>query len=253
MKPISIQLYTVRELAQAGDPLAVLEKISKIGYKGVEGSGYGLTPAQFRDKVADLGMVVSSYFGPVPTPETVQEFIETAQGLGTKNTVSGFWIPDFETLDAIKQSADKINAVLPTIRKAGLSFSLHNHWFEYDLVEGKLAIEWFLESCPDVELELDIYWAANFGAHKPQDIVKKYKDRIRLLHVKDGPLVKGEPHQAVGQGKVDIDATIHAADAEKLEWLIVELDECGTDMMNAVEESYDYLVGRGLAAGNRPV
>ena len=33
------------------------------------------------------------------------------------------------------------------------------------------------------------------------------------------------------------------------EWLIVELDRCATDMMEAVAQSYDYLVGQGLARG----
>jgi hypothetical protein len=36
-----------------------------------------------------------------------------------------------------------------------------------------------------------------------------------------------------------------------LEWNIVELDHCGTDMMQAVRESYEYLTRRSLATGNR--
>jgi hypothetical protein len=35
------------------------------------------------------------------------------------------------------------------------------------------------------------------------------------------------------------------------EWMIVELDECATDMMKAVEKSYRYLVGEGLALGRQ--
>ncbi|MBT7864437.1 MAG: sugar phosphate isomerase/epimerase, partial [Gemmatimonadetes bacterium] len=34
-------------------------------------------------------------------------------------------------------------------------------------------------------------------------------------------------------------------------WMIVELDRCETDMVEAVKKSYDYLVGEGLAAGNK--
>ncbi len=36
-------------------------------------------------------------------------------------------------------------------------------------------------------------------------------------------------------------------------WLVVELDACATDMFEAVEQSYRYLVGNGLARGNKPV
>jgi len=46
---------------------------------------------------------------------------------------------------------------------------------------------------------------------------------------------------AVGQGKMNIPAVIKAADPEVLEWLIVELDACDTDMTTAVRESYEYL------------
>lgn len=253
MKPLSIQLYTVRELAKDGKQLDVLKKIAEIGYAGVEGYYSQWSPAEFRKIVEDLGMKVSSYFGGVPTPENVGEFIDTAKTLGTSLTVAGFWIPDLESVEAIEKSAAKLNAVVPTILDAGLSFSLHNHWMEFEDRDGKLVVDRLLELVPGLTLELDIYWCSNFGAHKPEAMAAKYADKVKLMHVKDGPLVKGEPHVAVGQGKVNVPATIHAADESVVEWMIVELDECGTDMMKAVEESYEYLVGNGLAAGNRPV
>jgi hypothetical protein len=33
--------------------------------------------------------------------------------------------------------------------------------------------------------------------------------------------------------------------------MVVELDECATDMMTAVEHSYRYLTSKGLARGNQ--
>lgn len=253
MKPISIQLYTVRELAKDGNHLNVLQQIADIGYKGVEGSGYGMTPSEFRKVVEDMGMAVSSYFGPFPTPETVNKFIDTAKELGTNQTVSGFWIPDFADRDAIASAARKVNAVLPALDEAGITFSLHNHWAEFWKVEGRWAIDWLFDACPGVNLELDIYWCSAFGANRPAEVVAKYRDKIHLMHVKDGPLVEGRPHVAVGSGKMDIPGTIAAADPDVLKWLIVELDECGTDMMQAVADSYRYLVGNRLAVGNSPV
>ena len=55
---------------------------------------------------------------------------------------------------------------------------------------------------------------------------------------------------AVGEGKMDVPAIVAAGEGST-EWLIVELDRCATDMMEAVEKSYTYLVGKGLARGNR--
>jgi sugar phosphate isomerase/epimerase len=48
---------------------------------------------------------------------------------------------------------------------------------------------------------------------------------------------------AVGEGTVDMPAVLEAAQAHA-EWLIVELDECATDMMEAVDKSYRYLASR---------
>jgi len=248
MKPISIQLYTVREQANDGNHMQVLQRIADIGYKGVEGHGYGMTPPEFRRVVGDMGMVVSSYFGPFPDPDKINEFIDTAKGLGVTQTVSGLWIEDFDSVDSIRRTADRVGPALAALRAEGLNFSLHNHWMEFEMVDGRWAIEHLLEMVPELNLEIDIYWCAAFGANDPAAVVAKYRDRAPLLHVKDGPLVKGEPHVAVGAGAMDIPGVLEAGDPE---WLVVELDECAGDMMSAVEESYLYLVGNELASGNK--
>ena len=51
-------------------------------------------------------------------------------------------------------------------------------------------------------------------------------------------------------GALDWPAIIGAG-AGNTEWLIVELDRCATDMAEAVQQSYNYLVGEGLARGNK--
>ena len=253
MKPISLQLYTVRELAKDGNHLTVLQQIADIGYKGVEGHGYGMTPAEFRRTVEDMGMRVSSYFGGFPDPETINEFMDTANDLGTKLTVSGFWVEEFESLDAIKRTADRVAPAVETLKSNGFTFGLHNHWMEFEVVDGQWAIQHLIDLVPDLHLEIDIYWCANFGANNPAEVVSAYRDRSHLLHVKDGPLVKGEPHVAVGSGKMDIPTTLKAQDPDVTQWHVVELDECATNMMKAVKDSYDYLVANSLALGNRSI
>ena len=42
-----------------------------------------------------------------------------------------------------------------------------------------------------------------------------------------------------------------AAADESVEWLIVELDSCDTDMLQAVAESYRYLTTHGFAQGRK--
>jgi sugar phosphate isomerase/epimerase len=82
-------------------------------------------------------------------------------------------------------------------------------------------------------------------------VVAAHKARLPILHIKDGMLEKDGPMTAVGSGKLDMPAIIGAADPTVLEWLVVELDRCATDMMEAVRQSYAYLTAQGLATGTK--
>ena len=100
---------------------------------------------------------------------------------------------------------------------------------------------------PGVIAEVDIYWAQVGGAD-PKDLVTELGARVGLLHVKDGPAdTPKHPMVAVGDGVVDIAGVLAASPTAT--WHIVELDRCATDMFDAVERSYDYLVGSGLSRG----
>jgi len=250
-KPVSVQLYTLRDLAAKGFA-AVLRQVADIGYAGVEPAGfYGLSAGDVRKIVEDLGMAISSSHGPWASPDNLNECVDTAGVLGLDLVSSGFGPEDFKTLDAIRRTAEKVDGMTAFLRRHGLGLFLHNHWWEFELVDGRLAYDHFAALCPDVRFEIDTYWAANFGANDPAEQVAKFRDRAPLLHIKDGPLVKDAAHLAVGQGKIDVPAVIAAADPRVLRWLVVELDFCATDMMKAVADSYGYLTRRGLARGKR--
>lgn len=251
MKPISVQLYSLREAA-AKDFVGVLKKVAEIGYSGVEPAGFhNLTAAEFRKIVEDLGMKISSSHGPGYNPEKVGELVETMKILGLDTVCTGFGPKDFENLEAIKRSADKVNAMCADLKKYGLKVFMHNHWWEFEKVDGKIAYDIFAGLAPEVLFEIDTYWCCNFGANDPAEQVAKFKSRSPYLHIKDGSLVKDQPHLAVGQGKMNFPKVIAAADPKVLQWLIVELDSCATDMTQAVADSYKYLVSNKLAQGRK--
>ena len=250
MKPISVQLYSLRQESEQ-DFDAVLERLAAIGYRGVEPYNlFGKTPESFKAQVEDLGMAVSSSHHPWANRAEINEVIDTVGALGLTRAAGGFGADDFADLDAVKRTADTVNSLIDALSPHGLGLFLHNHWWEFAEIEGRLGYNWLAELCPRVEFEVDTYWAANFGAVDVVAEVARVRDRAPLLHIKDGPMVQGKAHLAVGDGKMDIPGIIAAADPDVLEWNIVELDECDTDMMTAVERSYRYLVGNGLAAGN---
>ena len=251
-KPISVQLYSLRE-ASAKDFPGVIRAVGKIGYAGVEPAGFfGLKPRELRKIVEEEGMRISSSHGPWASPDNLAEVIDTAGELGVELVSSGFGQEAFTDAAAIRKTAETVNAMDDKLRAAGLTLFLHNHWWEFQLIDGRLKFDVFAELAPRVSFEIDTYWAANFGAVDPVAVVKKYARRTPLLHIKDGPLVKEKPMVAVGKGKMNIRPIVTAADPAVLRWLVVELDECATDMLDAVRDSYTWLVSQGFAMGRTP-
>jgi sugar phosphate isomerase/epimerase len=247
--PISVQLYSLREEAKRDFP-AVLERLGRIGYAGVETAGlHGLAPAEVRRRVADAGMAISSTHQPAPVGGDANRILDEQQALGCDLLVVPMAAPErFATDDAVRALAGELALAHANAKARGVRLGYHNHWWEFQTKLGaNSAHERLFELLPaDVFAEVDCYWARVGGAD-PAEVVARLGARAPLLHVKDGP---GEdfraPHTAVGAGKLDY-ARILAGSAAR--WHVVELDRCATDMFEAIERSHRFLVERGLARG----
>lgn len=249
MTPISVQLYSLREASEQ-DFDAVLEELARIGYAGVEPFNlFGKTSREFREQVEALGMQVSSSHTPWANRSPISEVVDALGELGLSRAIGGFMPDDFKDLDAVRRTADVCQGLIDELAPQGIELAIHNHWWEFELMDGRPALHHLEEMVPDLRYELDSYWAANFGACDPAAELSRIAQKAPLLHIKDGPLEQKQPMVAAGQGKVDVPAVIAAADPGTVEWLVVELDACATDMMTAIRESYEYLTGNGLAAG----
>lgn len=242
----ALQLYTVREQAAANFD-GTIRRVADMGYRYVEPAGFpGTTPEAARKLFDELGLTVCSIHGGIPAGDNAQQIIETAQMLGATCTISGGGPDDFKALDTIKALADRFNEGAQKAAEHGLTVGYHNHWWEFGQeVDGRTAYDVFAERLvPEVVSELDTYWAA-CGGKDAAGTITTLGERVKLLHIKDGPGRQGPPQTAVGAGVMDWAPIFKAA--THAEYAIVELDECATDMMEAVRESYEYLTSAGLA------
>jgi sugar phosphate isomerase/epimerase len=249
-QPISIQLYTLRDQTAADFP-AVLSRLGAKGYVGVELAGFGsLTPPQLRQALDDAGLVVSSAHVGFQDDSEFAAALDAHQPVGCDTVV----IPAlshkaFADLDTVRAAADRVNALENIARDRGMTLGYHNHWWELaKFPDGRPALlHLFDHLAPTVFAEVDIYWA-QVGGSDPKEVVTELGSRVGLLHVKDGPA--DEPPSsmvAVGDGVIDVPGVLGASPTAR--WHIVELDRCATDMFDAVERSYDFLVGAGLSSG----
>lgn len=249
--PIALQLYSLRDLA-AKDFRGVLNKVADIGYAGVEFAGlHGQTPATVRAWLDELGLKAASAHALNPMQVNVQALVDMAGVLGLSFLVGGYKREAWDTLDGIRKAAEDWQAAAELLKPHGLSAVYHNHWWEMQEFDGRYGLEIFAEAAPSVALEIDVYWARNFGKVDAASFVRRWAKRTPLLHVKDGPLEEKKSHTAVGKGRMDIPPIIAAADPQLCRWAIVELDACDTDMTAAVADSYAYLTSRNLAKGRK--
>ena len=247
--PIALQLYTLRE-ATARDYAGTLEKVAATGYLGVETSKFAGTTVPAAAKLfQDLGLTVCAAHLPLPLGELQAEVLETMQALGCRRLICASQPrEEFQTLDGIQRVCETLNAASAVAQAHGLSLGYHNHWWEFQGVDDRLAYERMCDClAPEVFFEVDTYWAQTAGVD-PASLLGELGPRAPLLHLKDGPAVQGKPMVALGEGVIDIPGLLNAS-AGQAEWLIVELDECATDMFEAVQRSYQFLVRNGLGRG----
>ncbi len=248
----AVQLYSFRDQC-AKDFVDILKLVAIIGFKGVEPAGFfDLKPREFKKIVNDLGMEVCSAHGPwCRSAEQIPEIIDTLGELGLSTVVCGFGPNEFKDLDAIKRTADMVRDWQEKFEKANITLFQHNHAWEFNLVDGRIAYEIYAELVPKLMFEMDCYWSANYGKVDPVEVMRKFRNRTILIHMKDGVLDPDIPQLPLGSGKLPIPQILAEADPARVKWVIVELDNCVIDMYRGIKKSYQYLTRNGLTLGNR--
>ncbi|MFN8519290.1 MAG: sugar phosphate isomerase/epimerase [Chloroflexota bacterium] len=250
--PIAVQLYSLRDAA-ADDLPGVLEQVARAGFLGVEhASLHGHAPSDVRRWAADLGLAGVGVHRRVPPGSDGERILDEVAELGLDTVIVPWVEPErFATDGSVSQLADELRAGQAQAAARGIRLGYHNH--EFEPVTGADGTTWlerlFELAGPEVIAEVDIYWATLAGA-EPAELVRRLGDRVRLLHVKDGPADprhRDAPQVPAGSGRVDVAGAIAAGTA--VEWHVVEFDWCAGDMLEALGRSARYLVDRGLSRG----
>jgi sugar phosphate isomerase/epimerase len=224
---IALQLYTVRGLS-ATDLPGTLGAVAAAGYRAVELAGL---PEISADRLARL--LEEAALRAVASHEGIERLREDANAVADRMAELGCsrvivpWMPeeDRRTADDVRRFARELGGFARTLAARDIRLGYHNHAFEFSTLDGTTVWEVLLgELAPEIEIELDVYWAA-VGGRDPIAEIEATSERVRLLHMKDraaGP----EPHDApTGQGILPFPEIIDAARAVGVEWYVVEQDE----------------------------
>jgi sugar phosphate isomerase/epimerase len=214
---VGLQLYSVRN-ALADSTLTTLRRVSELGFRHLEaanhsaatddGIGFGVPAAELRAMLGDLGLqVVGCHVNPLQL-DRLPAILDYQQEIG--NTQIGCDIEFYPRGDAdyVLRRADFFNQVGQLCADRGLRFYYHNHYQEFQTIGDQTIYQMILDNT-DPELvfvEMDTYWVYR-GGHDPLAWMKRYPERVILLHQKDFPADAPQPLNLY-DGVVDHDQPI---------------------------------------------
>ncbi len=244
---IAVQLFSVRR-EMAADLPATLRAVKDAGYDAVELAGLPDLPA------AELaGLLEEAGLRAVAAHERIEGLRRESAAVAARLHALGcprVLVPampgeDRRTIADVRRFAAELGSLARVLGDHGLRLGHHNHDYEFAPLEGTTAWQVLLdELSPEVELELDVYWAAVAG-RDPVTEIRVAANRLHLLHVKDlapGP----EPREVpAGEGTLDIAAIIEAGRAVGVEWYVTEQVE-SDDPLRDIATAARYLVSLAL-------
>jgi sugar phosphate isomerase/epimerase len=161
------------------------KKISALGFSSVE-----LLPVDLDNSVSDIkkwlaetNLEVTSIHAE-PTEEIVSKMAE----LGGKAVI---WAstPFNSKAEAI-EVAEQLDKMADMAAPYGIKVGYHNHSQEFFFDEGKCLLEHMLDNSTKCFSQLDCGWAQNGGMYPPY-FIRKYRNRIIAIHVKENSKVVG--------------------------------------------------------------
>lgn len=172
-----------------------------------------IDPKEYKKMADDAGLkITSSHLTPSVreyTPENMSKFedfwkkaTDIHAELGCKYMVQPS-LPRIQTEEDAKRVCDIFNKAGEITNKAGILWGYHNHSNEFKRVmkegekpdpnarpwdppKGTYIEELFMKNTDPAKVmfELDVYWTV-MGQQDPLEWMDNYKDRIKLLHIKD--------------------------------------------------------------------
>jgi sugar phosphate isomerase/epimerase len=247
--PLGLQLYSVRAMLP-NDFAGTLKQVAALGYKEVEAAGfYDHSADEVKAALQAAGLsCVSAHYPLGALKPKLDETIAYCKALGLGYIVCSSPMHQEPsagraelTLDDWKWNADQFNQIGEKVKAAGMGFAYHNHVAEFTAIDGVLPWE-VLEKNTDpakVSFEMDCGWVIVAGQN-PVPFLKKYPNRIVMLHIKDFKAMK-PPSVALGAGDVDYKPIFAAAKHARIRHVFVEQEESVGPMLDALAIDAKYM------------
>ncbi len=237
---IAYQLFSARDTFDA-DMIGHLESLKRSGYDGVELAGYyGVSPHYLRGICDVIGLkIVSAHLSYWTLTENIDVTISNLKALGCEYVAIPGAFGIFIGSDYYPKFLEGFEKLGFALADAGITLLYHNHAFEFEKFNGDTGLDVLYSSLDPgaVSAELDAGFA-NFSGYDPVKIIRQYKGRIPVIHIKDyesGDKDIGEMTCPAGEGVLDLPGILDAANYAGTKWLVVEQDRQNRNGKGALE------------------
>lgn len=231
-----LQLYSVRDVTDT-DLEGTLKKVAEIGYRYVEFAGFfGHSAEEVKAMLDRYGLIVSgTHSGLGDLDADFEGTVKYHKTLGNTNYI----VPGAPTWTAaeLDETIEKMNKYQPMLAAEGIRMAYHNHDGEFrPNADGQIPHE-EMERRTNIDFQIDTFWAFVAGKD-PVGVITRLKDRIHVIHLKDG--LRNGHGFALGEGEAPV-AAVREKAIELGMHMVVESETLQPDGISEVTRCFNYL------------
>ena len=231
-----LQLYSVRDVTDT-DLEGTLKKVAEIGYRYVEFAGFfGHSAEDVKAMLDRYGLIVSgTHSGLGDLDADFEGTVKYHKTLGNTNYI----VPGAPTWTAaeLDETIEKMNKYQPMLAAEGIRMAYHNHDGEFrPNADGQIPHE-EMERRTNIDFQIDTFWAFVAGKD-PVEVITRLKDRIHVIHLKDG--LRNGHGFALGEGEAPV-AAVREKAIELGMHMVVESETLQPDGISEVTRCFNYL------------
>ena len=231
-----LQLYSVRDVTDT-DLEGTLKKVAEIGYRYVEFAGFfGHSAEEVKAMLDRYGLIVSgTHSGLGDLDADFEGTVKYHKTLGNTNYI----VPGAPTWTAaeLDETIEKMNKYQPMLAAEGIRMAYHNHDGEFrPNADGQIPHE-EMERRTNIDFQIDTFWAFVAGKD-PVEVITRLKDRIHVIHLKDG--LRNGHGFALGEGEAPV-AAVRERAIELGMHMVVESETLQPDGISEVTRCFNYL------------
>lgn len=190
-------------------------------------------------RIRDAGFKIRSIhmIGPGWKEPMLEESIAFAKEQGLKYIIIN---PNETSIEHAKKEFAFFPEAVKRMKENGIELMIHNHETDMQDDNGHCALDYFMETIPELCVELDVGWV-KFVGKDCIEVIRQYKDRIRILHFKDickeaAPGIRSTCFRAVGEGCIPLADILKEAQDMDLDEVGYVIDQDGSlgDMMRDI-------------------